>query len=148
MFLVLMVVGGCVGSTGGGFKVFRIAVLARMVKRQLFLAVNSRRRVNVLYVDGQPLPEEEVRRASALFFAWIALLLIGGLATALLSEHGALESVSGMASALGNIGPCYISIAGLTTLHPVVKVVYILGMLAGRLEILPVLLLFSVKTWR
>ncbi|MFO7897518.1 MAG: TrkH family potassium uptake protein, partial [Planctomycetota bacterium] len=85
---------------------------------------------------------------AALFFAWIILLAIGGGATALLSDHGPIESASGMFSALGNIGPCYISVRGVTELHPVIKLTYILGMLAGRLEILPVLLLFSRRTWR
>jgi trk system potassium uptake protein TrkH len=53
-----------------------------------------------------------------------------------------------MFSALGNIGPCYISGPDMATLAPVVKIVYILGMLAGRLEIVPLLLLFSGRSWR
>ena len=52
-----------------------------------------------------------------------------------------------MFSAVGNIGPCYISVEEMINIHPVVKVTYIFGMLAGRLEILPVLLLFSRKAW-
>jgi len=52
-----------------------------------------------------------------------------------------------MFSALGNIGPCYISVKDMIDIHPVVKLTYIFGMLAGRLEILPVLLLFSKKAW-
>ncbi len=76
------------------------------------------------------------------------LLLIGGGVTALLSEWGPLESASGMFSALGNIGPCYIPADQVPQLHPLIKVAYILGMLAGRLEILPILLLFTRRTWR
>jgi trk system potassium uptake protein TrkH len=53
-----------------------------------------------------------------------------------------------MFSALGNIGPCYIPVQGMINIHPVVKITYIFGMLAGRLEILPVLLLFSCKAWK
>jgi trk system potassium uptake protein TrkH len=53
-----------------------------------------------------------------------------------------------MFSALGNIGPCYISVQDMIDIHPVVKVTYIFGMLAGRLEILPVMLLFSRKAWQ
>jgi trk system potassium uptake protein TrkH len=53
-----------------------------------------------------------------------------------------------MFSAMGNIGPCYISRGDMRVIHPVVKLTYIFGMLAGRLEILPVLLLFSRKAWR
>ena len=85
---------------------------------------------------------------AALFFGWIVLLVLGSLVTAALSDHGALESASGMFSALGNIGPCYIPVGEVPVLHPVIKIVYILGMVAGRLEILPLLLLFSPRTWR
>ena len=55
--------------------------------------------------------------------------------------------MSGMFSALGNIGPCYIPAEETAGLHPAIKILYIFGMLAGRLEILPVLLLFSPRAW-
>jgi len=148
VFLVLMVIGGCVGSTGGGLKVLRVGVLAKMVGRHVRMLVYGRRSQHPVVVDGEIVETAELRRIAALFFAWMALLLVGGLVTALLSEHGALESASGMFSALGNIGPCYISVGDMTVLHPVVKIVYILGMVAGRLEILPLLLLFWPRTWR
>jgi len=90
---------------------------------------------------------DEIHRVSTLFFAWIALLVVGGLVTAFFSRLGGYESFSGMFSALGNIGPCYISVPDMGQLDPVIKVTYILGMLAGRLEILPVLLLFSPRAW-
>ncbi len=151
VFLVLMIVGGCVGSTGGGVKVLRIGVLLEMVRRQLRRVIHGRSLVNPVTVDGQRIDQEELRRIAALFFAWMLLLFIGSGVTALLSDHGPLESASGMFSALGNIGPCYISagpVNEMAQLHPIIKITYILGMLAGRLEILPVLLLFSRRTWR
>lgn len=148
VFLALMVVGGCVGSTSGGLKVLRVGVLLKMLRRQVLRATHGPAATIAVVVDGEAVEAEELRRASALFFTWMLLLLAGALVTALLSEHGALESASGMFSALGNIGPCYISTADMTVLHPVVKVVYTLGMLAGRLEILPLLLLFSRRSWR
>ena len=52
-----------------------------------------------------------------------------------------------MFSALGNIGPCYIPSGEMVALPATVKIIYILGMLAGRLEILPILLLFSPRAW-
>ena len=148
IFLVLMVIGGCVGSTGGGIKVLRIGVLIKMVTRQLKRVIYGRRTLNLVVVDGESIDTEEVRRISALFFAWIALLAIGGGITALLSDLGAIEAASGMFSALGNIGPCYISVKDMTELHPIVKITYIVGMLAGRLEIVPILLLFYRRSWR
>lgn len=148
IFLLLMVVGGCVGSTAGGIKVLRIGVLIKMVGRQIKRVIYGRFAVNPVVVDGEVVDTEEVRRIAALFFAWMALLALGSGVTAVLSEFGALESASGMFSALGNIGPCYIPAEQVTQLHPFVKITYIAGMLAGRLEILPILLLFTRRTWK
>ena len=148
VFLVLMLVGGCVGSTGGGIKVLRIGVLWRMVSRQVRRVIHGPSAEALVLVDGEVVEPEELRRIAALFFAWVVLLAFGAGITALLSSHGPLESASGMFSALGNIGPCYIPVKEVAQLHPLIKITYILGMLAGRLEILPILLLFSPRTWK
>jgi len=148
LFLIMMVIGGCVGSTGGGFKVLRIAILNKLMRRELFKLRVSARASTPLVIDRTIIPNDESHRIAGLFFMWIGLLAVGGGITALFSNLGAFESVSGMFSALGNIGPCYISIPDMIAIHPVVKVTYIFGMLAGRLEIIPVLLLFSRKAWR
>jgi len=148
VFLVLMVVGGCAGSTGGGLKVIRIVILWKLMVRQIRRAVTPPSELRLVLVDGKAVERDEAYRTAALFFAWLFLLLLGSLTTAALSPHGALASSSGMFSALGNIGPCYIAIGDIALLHPVIKIVYILGMLAGRLEIVPLLILFSRRTWR
>ncbi len=148
IFLVLMVVGGCVGSTGGGIKVLRIGILCKMVGRQVRRVLYGGASVYPVAVDREIIEVGEVRRIASLFFAWMVLLLLGGGITALLSDWGPLEAASGMFSALGNIGPCYIPATQIPHLHPIVKLTYIVGMLAGRLEILPVLLLLSRRTWR
>jgi len=148
LFLAMMVIGGCVGSTGGGFKVLRVAILNRLILRELLkLRIPGRASTGVV-VDKKIVPEDEVDRIAALFFTWMALLLVGGGITALFSKLGPWESFSGMFSAMGNIGPCYISVPDMIKIHPIVKLTYIFGMLAGRLEILPVLLLFSRKAWK
>ncbi|MHC4105840.1 MAG: TrkH family potassium uptake protein [Planctomycetota bacterium] len=148
LFLVMMVIGGCVGSTAGGFKVVRIAILNRLMFREIFKLRTSSKASTGLIIDRKILSEDEVHRISALFFTWMTLLLFGGVITALFSNQGPWASFSGMFSAMGNIGPCYISGPDMIDIHPVVKLTYIFGMLAGRLEILPVLLLFSRKAWR
>jgi len=148
LFLVMMVIGGCAGSTAGGFKVLRIAILNRLMFRELFKLRTSSKASTGLIIDRKIIPEEEVHRIAALFFTWMALLLVGGVITALFSNQGPWKSFSGMFSAMGNIGPCYISRQDMIRFHPVVKLTYIFGMLAGRLEILPVLLLFSRKAWK
>lgn len=148
LFLVMMVIGGCVGSTAGGIKVQRVSILMRMAKQQLRRLVIPWRASNPVLLDGEIMEESEVNRVSAIFFTWMGLLLFGGLVTAFLSELDGYQSFSGMFSAMGNIGPCFISVSEMSALDPVIKIVYILGMLAGRLEILPVLLLFSPKAWK
>jgi trk system potassium uptake protein TrkH len=147
LFLVMMVIGGCVGSTGGGIKVFRISILTKLIQREVFRLRIPSRAVSTIIVDKKPVDANEIYRVSGLFFAWIALLIIGGVVTAILSNFDSYSAFSGMFSALGNIGPCYIPTGAMGSLHPVIKVVYIFGMLAGRLEILPVLLIFSRRVW-
>jgi len=148
LFLIMMVIGGCVGSTGGGIKVFRVSILVALIKREIFRLRTPPHSLSTIIIDGKPVESNEIYRVSALFFTWIGLLIIGGCVTALLSNFNAYQSFSGMFSALGNIGPCYIPVEAMGQLHPITKIVYIIGMLAGRLEILPVLLLFSGKAWR
>ncbi|MFC1763349.1 TrkH family potassium uptake protein [Planctomycetota bacterium] len=148
LFLVMMVIGGCVGSTGGGFKVLRIVVLQRLIKGEIFRSCVSSQAVSGLVMDGRIIPAEEIDRVAGLFYAWMGFIALGGVVTAAFSQLGPLASASGMFSALGNIGPCYISVPDMIVIHPVIKVTYIVGMLAGRLEILPVLLLLSPRAWR
>ncbi|MGM0508551.1 MAG: TrkH family potassium uptake protein [Fusobacteriota bacterium] len=148
LFLVMMVIGGCVGSTGGGIKAKRIGILFKLLKREITKIIYPNSAVVDVIVDGEKIDGEEISRISGLFFMWIFLLVVGGLFTALLSSHGPFESMSGMFSALGNIGPSYISVSDLNKLNPFIKIVYILGMLVGRLEILPVLVLFHKKAWK
>lgn len=148
LFLVMMVFGGCVGSTGGGVKIMRVVILTRLMLREIRKLRVPGRAITTLVIDGKAVPDDESHRIGALFFTWIALIAVGGGITAILSDQNALASLSGMFSALGNIGPCYIPGEDMVTLNPVIKITYILGMLAGRLEILPVLLLFSRKAWR
>lgn len=148
LFLIMMVIGGCVGSTGGGIKVFRIVALKKMIRREIFKIRSPQHAVKPLIIDKQILPPEEIHRIGTLFFAWILLLVIGGTVTAAFSKLSGWQAFSGMFSALGNIGPCYISVQEMIATSPVVKITYIFGMLAGRLEIMPVLLLFSRNAWK
>ena len=76
------------------------------------------------------------------------VLVIGTLLTTLLSAHDGWQAFSGVASALNNIGPCYISIPEMAALRPALKVVWMLAMLIGRLEVLPLAVLFSARAWR
>jgi trk system potassium uptake protein TrkH len=148
VFLLFMVIGGCAGSTGGGIKVIRVAILAKLLKNRVAKLNSHRLARTPLAVDGKIVSDEEIKRIATILFSWIALLVIGGGITAFFSSLSGWASFSGMFSALGNIGPCYISNSEMVALHPVIKLTYIFGMLAGRLEIFPIVIIFNRKFFR
>ena len=148
LFLILMLVGGCVGSTAGGIKVLRIVVLTKLFGGQIKRLRLPKRALSELVIDGNIFPDDEIKRIVGLFFGWLMLILIGGGITAIFTHLDAWQSFSGMFSAVGNIGPCYFSVQEMSELPAMVKLTYIFGMLAGRLEILPVMLLLSRRAWR
>lgn len=148
LFLLFMVIGGCAGSTVGGMKVIRIAILTRLLKNRVTKLNVDRLSRKPLTVDGKIVTDEEIKRVATVFFSWIALLILGGGITAFFSSLSGWASFSGMFSALGNIGPCYISHGEMVSLHPIVKFTYMFGMLAGRLEIFPIIVIFSRKFFR
>ena len=148
VLFLLMIIGGCVASTAGGLKVQRIAVLGRLFRRQLRESSRSPRESNPLTFDDRILAPMEVERTIAIAVAWIASTTLIWIVTLLLSDLGAWQSLSASASALGNVGPSAVETTAFMKLGPGVKVCYILAMVAGRLEILPFLLIFSRRIWR
>ena len=148
LFLVMMLIGGCVGSTGGGIKVLRIIILKRLFGREIKSLALPRRAVTPLRLENSRVDWKDVYHIAGLFFGWLLLLLIGGLITAAFSSYDIAESLSGMFSAVNNIGPSLIPMEEMGDIHPVIKITYIIGMLAGRLEIIPVIALFRLDVWQ
>ncbi|MEI6501797.1 MAG: potassium transporter TrkG, partial [Armatimonadota bacterium] len=81
-------------------------------------------------------------------YAWVAFSLAGGIILALSSARPALECLSLSVSALSNIGPSLMPMSEVALLPNASKVLLMIWMVAGRLEILPVLVLFSRRLWR
>ncbi len=148
VFLLLMFVGGCVGSTAGGIKVLRVGILYQTLKTEIIHTISPPRTVAPVTIRGKIIGTRELQRVGALFFAWLALLVVGAAITDLFSDLNGWQGLSGMLSALGNMGPFYFSVAKMASLHPVIKITYFFAMLAGRLEILPLLVLFYPPSWR
>jgi len=148
LFLFLMLIGGCVGSTSGGIKVIRFAILNKLFGREIKKLYLPNRAIMPLKIEKKLIPRDEIYKISALFFIWIIMVLLGGLITALFSDLDALQSISGMSSAMSNIGPFYFSVEKMASLPIIVKLSYIIGMLAGRLEILPIFIIFTKKAWQ
>ncbi len=148
IFLILMVIGGCVNSTGGGIKVKRVGIIIKGSWNRVKRISRPRRMLSPLMIDGGKFEDSQIMRVFVIFSIWMVILIIGGLVTSVFSEHGALQSFSGIFSALGNIGPSYMSVAEVASLNPIIKVFYVFAMLVGRLEVLPIIILLNKEIWR
>ena len=148
VLLALMLIGGCVGSTAGGFKVFRVAVLGSVLQHGLRSLAGSRLEVLPLQLGPHRLHRVEMERTVVVAVAWALFLWIGWMVTTLAGRLDGWKSLSGIISAVGNIGPHFIQPSVMATLGALEKSVYALAMIAGRLEILPLMILFSRRTWR
>ena len=136
---MLMFIGACAGSTGGGIKVSRILILLKTVKKELGSIVHPRS-IKRIRFDDHPV-EHEVLRAINVFL--IVYLVIYSFSMLIISIDGfSFETnFTAVAATLNNIGP------GLEY-GPVSKLILIFDMLAGRLELFPMLILFYPSTWK
>lgn len=143
VFLLLMFVGGCIGSTAGGFKILRLGVLWRTLTSELKQLSLPAKAVIPLVIQNQIISPREIRRICALLFAWIGLIWTGTSLTLACTDLDGLQALSGMLSAVSNMGPFFFSTEELAAFPACVKISYIFGMLAGRLEVLPIFVLFA-----
>jgi len=143
IFMLLMVIGGCVGSTAGGIKIMRFGILARAFQAHIKRILSPPRAVIPVVTAGRIIPDSEVQQIASLLWIWAILICVGAAVTAVFSDLDPWQSFSGMASAMGNMGPFYFSVHHMATMNPVIKLTYTAGMLAGRLEIIPLACLFS-----
>lgn len=149
LILLLMIVGATAGSTGGGIKCIRVDLLFKglgaHVKRML-----HPRSVNLIRVDGRTVDEDTM---DGLYVYMTAYCIIALLSFLILSLDGfSLEgNLSAVLSCLNNIGPGLAEVGPTKNFYyysDLSKIVLTLDMLLGRLEIFPLLILFSPRTWR
>lgn len=149
ILVLLMFVGGCAGSTCGGIKISRILIYLKTVKKEIAQLCHPRN-VKVIKIDGKPLPHNVLRSANIFFIVYILFFTISTLLVSI-DELDLVTNFTAVASALGNIGP------GLSLVGPVCnfdiystfsKYILMFDMLAGRLELFPLLVLLSPVTWK
>ncbi|MBS3815221.1 MAG: TrkH family potassium uptake protein [Hadesarchaea archaeon] len=148
IFLILMAVGGCVSSTSGGMKVRRVGIMLKGVWNRVKRASRPKEMLTPLRVDGVKVTDRGLERIFIIFVTWIIVLIAGALLTLLLSDHNVISSFSGISSALGNIGPSFLSVTEVVSLNPAIKIFYTFAMLIGRLEILPIFILLNKEVWK
>lgn len=149
ILLCLMVVGACAGSTGGGIKVARVLLLFKSLSRNIRRVLHPRK-VQSVRNNGQVVDEKVVETTNAYLAAYVIIIFVSFILVSL-DGFSTGTNFSSILCCFNNIGP------GLEAVGPTCnfshfsdlsKLVLILDMLLGRLEIFPILVLFSPHAWK
>ncbi len=149
VMVMLMFTGACAGSTGGGIKVSRFIIYVKTVAKEIGHLVHPRS-IKILKMDGKPIEHDTIRIVNVYLCSYI-IVFAASLFLILIDNFSLTDSFTAVAATLNNIGP------GLGVVGPVgnfaafsglSKFVLIFDMLAGRLEIFPMILLLFPGTWK
>ena len=149
VLVIIMFIGACAGSTGGGIKVSRILILIKGVGREISTLIHPRQ-VKKITLDNHPVEHEVIRSVNA-YIACYFLIFSASLILISFDKFDLVTTFTSVTATINNIGP------GLGDIGPTSnyfefttfsKLVLIFDMLAGRLELFPMLLLFSPSTWK
>ena len=148
ILVLLMLIGACAGSTGGGLKISRLVILVKTVQREVRLLLHPRT-VKVMTIDGKAVSNDTVRGVSAYFLTYVFLIMASILLVSLDGFDGS-TTITAVFATVNNIGPGLgmVDPAGsYAAFSPLAKVVLTLDMLFGRLELYPMLILMLPTTW-
>jgi trk system potassium uptake protein TrkH len=150
LFLILMFIGGCAGSTTCGIKIFRLQILYSFVSNQLKKIIYPKG-IFVMKYDQNPVDNKFIASIISFIYMYFVIFFI---ITALLSLTGLdlITSISGAATSISNVGPGLGSIIGpngnFSSLPVISKWILSFGMILGRLELFAILVLFLPSFWR
>ncbi|MCM1570058.1 MAG: TrkH family potassium uptake protein [Roseburia sp.] len=149
ILVMLMFIGACAGSTGGGMKVSRFIIMIKTVMKELF-TIKHPHGVNKVKVDGRTVEHDTIRSVNT-FVVIYALLFAVSVLLVSLDNFDFTTNFTAVAATINNIGPG-LSLVGPTENFSIfsdfAKYVLMFDMLAGRLELLPMIVLFAPMTWR
>lgn len=149
ILVLLMFCGACAGSTGGGMKVSRILIAIKQVKKELENLVHPQS-VKILRLEGKKLEHNVIRSANGYFLAY-ALIFGASVLLVSMDQYDFTTNVTAVAATFNNIGPGLAKVGptcNWSEFSPFSKYIFMFDMLAGRLEIFPMLLLFAPGTWK
>lgn len=149
LLVTLMFIGACAGSTSGGIKVSRILILLKAIRKELSLIIHPRQ-VKKIRMDGHPVDHETLRSANVFLVVYFVLLLTSMLLISV-DEFDFSTNFTSVVTVLNNIGPG-LNLVGPTQnfsiFSPFSKFVLMFDMLAGRLELFPMMILLMPSTWK
>ena len=149
LILLLMFVGACAGSTGGGLKVSRAVIMFKAYKREI-ATVTKPDTVKMVHMDGKCVDEDVVRSTSVYFFIYIIIMAVSILLISF-NHFDFLTTFSSVIATFNNIGPGFGvcgSAGNYSAFSNVSKLILSADMLIGRLEIFPIMVLFLKSTWK
>ncbi|MCI6017402.1 MAG: TrkH family potassium uptake protein [Clostridiales bacterium] len=149
VLLALLMMGACAGSTGGGIKVSRIIILVKYVLREFQTLVHPRS-VKKVSVDGRMVEHEVVRSTNVFLIVYVLLFAISLLIVSL-NEYDFTTNFTAVATTIGNVGPGFSNVgpaSNFSFFSPLSKCVLMFDMLAGRLELFPMLIMLLPSTWK
>ncbi len=149
ILLFLMLIGACAGSTGGGLKCARVLILIKSLRRNVSQILHPNK-VQVVRVNKKAMDEKIVANTGAYFFAYIAIIIISVLILSL-DGFSVATNLSAVIACFNNIGPGFDAVGptcNYASFGALSKIVLIVDMLAGRLEIFPILVLFLPNAWK
>ena len=148
ILLLIMVIGACAGSTGGGVKVSRFLILWKSILKQVKGMLHPKS-VNVVKVNGKKISNETLQGVYAYFSAYVFVFGISVLLVAL-DNFDFATTISGVLTTLSNVGPgiSRVLVENFQSFSVLSKIVFSMDMLIGRLEIFPFLMICSPGFWR
>lgn len=149
ILVALMFIGACAGSTGGGIKVSRILILFKSMQKELRTMLHPHD-VTKVKMDGRVVEHSVIRSVNVFVVAYVMIFAVSLLLISF-DELDFTTNFTAVAATINNIGPG-LEVVGpasnFSCFSPLSKIVLIFDMLAGRLELFPLLLLFNLRTWR
>ena len=149
LILLLMCIGACAGSTAGGIKTSRVLLLGKSAYRDLEHTLQPRK-VAVVRLEGKAVSESTLAQVGVYLSLWV-LLAVSGTLLISLEQSDFVTAFTAVLTTLSNVGPGLNGVGpteNFAAFSPAAKLLLSFLMLAGRLEIYPVLLLFSPNVWR
>lgn len=149
ILVLLMFIGACAGSTGGGIKVSRILIMAKTVKKEIAYYIHPRS-IKKIQMDGRSVEHEVIRSVNVFLITYMIIFVVSVFILSfdqkdLVTNFTAVvATINNIGPGLGEVGPA----ANFANFSILAKFTMMFDMLVGRLEIFPMLILFSPATWK
>ena len=144
-----MLMGSCAGSTAGGIKVVRILLLCKLSRRNI-RATGQPKKVDVVRLDGRAVDEHLLFQVAQFAFMYVTLVLFGGLLLCLFSQYDLIANLTASLTFVSNVGPALGALGPVENYAGYSVIAKLIGsvlMLFGRLELLPMFILFTRSAW-